>query len=156
KLLSVITPIGIDHERYLGDSLAAIAGEKAGIIATGVPVVSSPQEPEAMAVIAREAETRRAPLAVAHARGTDPVINAKTARLAIDELARLGIAVTTENFATALLHFDWPGRYQWIGEVLLDGAHNGHGVQALIAALDADVRTRGRPMHLVATVLVDK
>jgi len=50
-LVSVITPIGLDHQRWLGSTLAEIAGEKAGIIKSGVPVVCGPQDQEALAVI---------------------------------------------------------------------------------------------------------
>jgi dihydrofolate synthase / folylpolyglutamate synthase len=61
-LASVITPVGMDHTEFLGDTLAAIAGEKAGIIKRHVPVISADQAPEAMAVIEREAARLRAPL----------------------------------------------------------------------------------------------
>ncbi|MEO6786850.1 MAG: Mur ligase family protein, partial [Chthoniobacteraceae bacterium] len=60
--VSVITPIGFDHMQYLGDTLAAIAGEKAGIIKPGVPVVSAPQPPEVEAVLRVAAEAAGAPL----------------------------------------------------------------------------------------------
>ncbi|OEU48772.1 MAG: bifunctional folylpolyglutamate synthase/dihydrofolate synthase [Desulfobulbaceae bacterium S3730MH12] len=50
-LVSVITSISMDHEAYLGDSMTAVAGEKAGIIKKGVPVVSGATAPEAAAVI---------------------------------------------------------------------------------------------------------
>jgi dihydrofolate synthase/folylpolyglutamate synthase len=56
-VVSVVTPIGFDHEKWLGHTLEAIAGEKAGIIKAQVPVVSAPQEPAAENVIrARAAE----------------------------------------------------------------------------------------------------
>ncbi|MFU8781397.1 MAG: bifunctional folylpolyglutamate synthase/dihydrofolate synthase [Kiritimatiellia bacterium] len=61
-LVSVITRIGMDHEQYLGHTLAEIAGEKAGIIKPGRPVVSAPQEPEAAAVLRTVAQSRNAPL----------------------------------------------------------------------------------------------
>jgi len=51
----VITPIGLDHVEILGETLAAIAGEKAGIVKPGVPVVSAAQEAEAEAVVAAAA-----------------------------------------------------------------------------------------------------
>jgi dihydrofolate synthase/folylpolyglutamate synthase len=55
--VSVITPIALDHEEWLGNTLAEIAGEKAGIIKPRVPVVSAPQQPQAEEVIrARAAE----------------------------------------------------------------------------------------------------
>ncbi|MCZ6539355.1 MAG: Mur ligase family protein, partial [Chloroflexi bacterium] len=50
-LVSVITPISLDHVAVLGDTIEKIAAEKAGIIKPGVPVVSSPQDPTALAVI---------------------------------------------------------------------------------------------------------
>lgn len=53
--VAVITPIDFDHENFLGHSIEEIAGEKAGIIKRGVPVVSVPQRPEARMVIARRA-----------------------------------------------------------------------------------------------------
>ena len=60
--VSVITPISMDHMEVLGDTLAAIAGEKAGIIKTATPVVTAPQSEEAMEVIKNVALARRAPL----------------------------------------------------------------------------------------------
>jgi dihydrofolate synthase/folylpolyglutamate synthase len=60
--VSVITSISYDHMMYLGDSLEAIATEKAGIIKRGVPVVSAPQRPAAAQVIARIAQESGAPL----------------------------------------------------------------------------------------------
>ncbi|MDE4174242.1 bifunctional folylpolyglutamate synthase/dihydrofolate synthase [Phaeobacter sp. PT47_59] len=63
--LSVITPVSIDHEQFLGNTLAKIAGEKAGIIKRGVPVVVGPQEDEAMEVIEAVAARHGAPL-IAH------------------------------------------------------------------------------------------
>ena len=61
--VSVICRIGLDHTDLLGDTLAAIAGEKAGIMKAGAPVVSWPQEPEAMAVIRAVADERGCALA---------------------------------------------------------------------------------------------
>ena len=52
-LASVITPVGIDHVEFLGDTLAQIAAEKAGIIKRGVPVIVARAAPEALAVIER-------------------------------------------------------------------------------------------------------
>lgn len=60
----VITPIGFDHVDMLGDTLAKIAGEKAGIIKRGSPVVSWVQEPEAMEVVERIAAEQGAELTV--------------------------------------------------------------------------------------------
>lgn len=62
--VSVITSLSMDHMAVLGDTLAKIAGEKAGIIKAGVPVVSSPQKEEAAEVVLRVANSRGAPLLV--------------------------------------------------------------------------------------------
>ncbi len=61
-LVSVITSISMDHEAYLGDTMAAVAGEKAGIIKEGVPVVSGATAPEAAAVIGEVCKEKSADL----------------------------------------------------------------------------------------------
>jgi dihydrofolate synthase/folylpolyglutamate synthase len=63
-LLSVITPISLDHQQFLGETLAEIAGEKAGIIKERVPVVIGPQEPDALAVLKARAGECAAPTSV--------------------------------------------------------------------------------------------
>ena len=60
--LTIITPVSIDHEQYLGDTLAKIAGEKAGIIKRGVPCVVGPQHYDAMEVIEARAAALGAPV----------------------------------------------------------------------------------------------
>ena len=60
--LTIITPISIDHTQYLGDTLAAIAGEKAGILKRGVPCVVGPQTDEALDVIEARAAKLGCPL----------------------------------------------------------------------------------------------
>ena len=63
--LTIITPVSMDHEQFLGDTLTAIAGEKAGIIKRGVPCVVGPQSDEASEVIEARANALGAPL-IAH------------------------------------------------------------------------------------------
>ena len=60
--LTVITPVSIDHQQYLGETLPQIAGEKAGIIKRRVPCIVGPQHDEAMDVIEAEASRNLAPL----------------------------------------------------------------------------------------------
>ncbi len=59
-----ITPIGLDHTQWLGDTLGKVAAEKAGIFLEGVPAVSSPQEDEARIVLEKEANEKRDSAAV--------------------------------------------------------------------------------------------
>ncbi len=150
--LTVITPIDFDHEAYLGHTLEAIAGEKAGILKPGVPAVFARQRPEAAAVLEARAEelgvtVRRAedfeirdlqidsrgsrfsgivcPLA-----GEHQIDNAVTAALSLQALgiAPDGIAAT-----------HWPGRLEYVApnpDILLDGAHNPAGARALARYLE--------------------
>ena len=67
-LASAVTPVALDHQQFLGDDLASIAREKAGIFKRGAPAVAGPQTPEAMAVLQQVAETVGAPF---FAYGTD-------------------------------------------------------------------------------------
>jgi len=62
--VSVITSVSMDHMQVLGDTLAQIAREKAGIVKPGVPVISAPQQPEALEVITAVAQEQRAPITV--------------------------------------------------------------------------------------------
>lgn len=62
--VTIITPVSLDHQQYLGETLAEIAGEKAGIIKRGVPCVVGPQEDAALAVIEARAARLGAPLLV--------------------------------------------------------------------------------------------
>ena len=62
--LTIITPVSIDHQQYLGETLPEIAGEKAGIIKSGVPCIVGPQKPDGLAVIRAKAESVGAPLIV--------------------------------------------------------------------------------------------
>ena len=89
-LASVITPIGIDHIEFLGDALMQIAGEKAGIIKRGVPVISAEQLPEAQAVIEQRAKQLRSPL---YAAGQDWHVDVEHGRLVYqDERGLLDLA----------------------------------------------------------------
>ncbi len=89
-LACVITPIGMDHPEFLGDTLAQIAGEKAGIIKTNVPVICAEQSDEAMTVIEQAARKLRAPL---HAAAQDWHVNVERGRLVFqDERGLLDVA----------------------------------------------------------------
>ncbi len=131
--VSVLTSIEFDHMAWLGDTLEAIAGEKAGIIKSRVPVVSAPQEPEAAAVIARVAVEQGAPLRVVTDMlpadwllalpGTHQRANANLALAALDAAK---IPTTEKARRAGLAQVEWPGRFQRLenGRIILDGAHN--------------------------------
>jgi len=156
--LAVITPIDFDHEAYLGHTLEAIAGEKAGILKRGAPAVFARQRPEAAAVLERRAGELG--IAVKHAEdfavrdlqidargssfsgirvplaGEHQVENAVAAALALESLGApaAGIAETR-----------WPGRLEHVSpnpDIILDGAHNPAGARALARYLERFYRDR--------------
>jgi dihydrofolate synthase/folylpolyglutamate synthase len=80
---TIITPVSMDHMDFLGDTLAKIAFEKAGILKPGAPAVIAPQEPDAMDVIARQARRAGAgPLLVA---GRDFHVSEERGRLVYED-----------------------------------------------------------------------
>ncbi len=127
----VITPIDLDHQQWLGDSLAAIAGEKAGIFKPGVPAVSAPQAEEVRAALDRVAGERGSSLHYIEAPlATSPVALAGShqpwnAALAVRALSLAGLPLKEEAIARGLREVVWPGRFQQIHpRFILDGAHN--------------------------------
>ena len=153
-LASVITNIAFDHQQWLGDTLEKIAAEKAGIIKPGVPILTATDNPKALAVIERIAQEKVAPLTIVAADdvqarlagtlappllGEHQKINAALALVTVEVLQKQ-IPVEVENIREGLAKVQWPGRLQLIErpnrqKILLDGAHNVAGVQALSAAL---------------------
>lgn len=161
--VTAVARIGLDHTRLLGDTLAAVAREKAGIFKPGVPaVLHAVQPPGVLEVLAAEAARRGAPCEVAPARWDGPLAllgphqqgNAGLAAAALRALGRAGVPVDEPAIAAGLAAASWPGRLERVSGVLLDGAHNPDGAEALAAALAA--LHPGRPAELVFGVLEDK
>jgi dihydrofolate synthase / folylpolyglutamate synthase len=134
----VITPIGMDHMQWLGDTLEKIAAEKAGIFVTGKPAVSAPQEPAAHFVLEKEANETRAPLEFIE----QPLLGYPitlpgahqqwNAALAVAALHRAGLPLREENVRHGLATVNWPGRFEEVRPgVILDGAHNPHAANSL-------------------------
>ena len=180
--LTALARVGMDHMEFLGDTLQAIAKEKAAILRKGVPAVVAEQRPEALSVIETCAGWVGAPLLVegrdfsldglGRYRGPEVSLdglalglhgghqhhNAAVAVTCAHVLERQGVAVGAEAIRTGLQRTRWPGRLEQVSghpPLLLDGAHNEDAVEALVAALDA-VPYAGRPVHLVFGVVSDK
>ena len=188
-LVSVITRIGLDHCDWLGDTVEKIAGEKAGIIKPGRPVVCAAMPDTARAVIAATAVQRHAlfvdaaetvsvqvtrsglegqtlsistqermlppvrfPLA-----GAFQVENVCTAMAALETLAESGLALPDSAFVAGFENVCWPGRFQLASKeppVIVDGAHNPSGAEALRQALKS-CRVKA-PIGLVTGFCGDK
>jgi dihydrofolate synthase/folylpolyglutamate synthase len=161
--VTAVARIGLDHTQLLGDSVEAIAREKAGIFKPGIPaVVHASQPPGALDALRSEAARRGAPFQVAPPSwegpvglpGTHQLGNAALAAAALRLLDAAGVGVPERAIADGIASARWPGRLETIDGVLLDGAHNPDGAAALAAALAA--LHPGRPVELVFGVLADK
>jgi dihydrofolate synthase / folylpolyglutamate synthase len=136
-LATVIAPVSMDHSEFLGDTLTAIAGEKAGIIKRSVPVICAEQPPDAMAAIEAQAKRLRAPL---HSAGQEWHVNVERGRLVYQDDRGLmdlaapklfgrhqfdnaGLAIATLRaqdafriepaaFEAGIVNAEWPARMQ--------------------------------------------
>ena len=125
----VITPIGWDHMDMLGDTLAQIAAEKAGIIKPGVPVITMKQTAEALEVISRTAAERGAPLTIIESpwngeTGLAGPHQLWNAAMAVAALRAAGFHLGEEVITRGLREVQWPARFQKVGRLIIDGAHN--------------------------------
>ncbi|MBN2260348.1 MAG: bifunctional folylpolyglutamate synthase/dihydrofolate synthase [Clostridiales bacterium] len=165
-LCSVITPIAMDHTDYLGDTMALIAGEKAGIIKENSPVVVHPQEVEALKVIEAVAKDRNSKMILVD-QSTIEIIKesltetkfkylnksysisllgrhqTRNAAVAIEVAKLLNdmaiFKIDSSSIENGLKVTVWPGRMEIINKeplVIIDGAHNEHGARGLKDTLE--------------------
>jgi dihydrofolate synthase/folylpolyglutamate synthase len=129
--VAVLTPISLDHQQWLGETIAEIAAEKAAIIVPRKKVFSSPQLPPARTIIEQVANERRSPLDFVE----------ENAALALEALHALGIPLNYETVKSGLGSTAWPGRFEHIkpgpgimaSHLILDIAHNPASAKALAA-----------------------
>ena len=151
--ISIITNISFDHVQYLGDTLTKIAGEKAGIIKHGVPVIIGEKHPETTPVFTEKAKREQAPLYFAEdykpnkdyqyeLKGLYQSKNLQTSLCAIDQLIRNGYHITEENIQNGLLHVTHHtglrGRWQIVRHsptVICDTGHNVGGIKYIAQQL---------------------
>lgn len=174
-----IAPIAFDHTALLGSTLAAIAGEKAGIVKPGASVVSAPQDPEALAVIQAKCAEEGCELTVVDRtalagtpddfsyggfshlhtklRGSYQTENAALAIEIAQALRRRHFTISQMAIENGIAQASWPGRFEVVGhdpEFVVDGGHNPQGARALAASLDLNYP--GRDAVLLVGVLADK
>jgi dihydrofolate synthase/folylpolyglutamate synthase len=170
--ITAITTIAFDHERHLGNTLADIAFEKAGIAKPGVPLVTGRLPREAATRIAQVAKAVEAPIFDAHATTTDrrypplqlalagrhQLENAAVAVSILERWSTLVSHVSTDAIVTGLTQCEWPARLEWLhvppnGELLIDAAHNPAGAAALASYLQD---TGAKKMPIVLAAMADK
>lgn len=169
-LISVITNIGKDHTAFLGDTLEAIAGEKAGIIKKGVPVVIGEYNEHTQPVFISKAKEMSADIYFAQDTYIDSALvsdlkgdyqksNIRTVRQAI-ELLRKSFHITEKAEVEGLLHVvsntKLLGRWQVLGQnpkIITDTAHNSHGLTIVMNQLKHE---NYRDLYVVFGVVNDK
>ena len=179
--LCLITPIAHDHNVYLGETLAEVAVEKAGIFKPGVPVISGLQQPEVQTVLQAQAVELELSLLRAgrdydwqsavgefsfsgfgcHLQHLRPQLaglhqhqNLALALAAAAWLRLQGVAISEAALGDGIEQTSWPGRLERLPDnILLDGAHNAAGAQVLATYLK---ERRLCQVHLIVGLKADK
>ncbi len=159
---SVITPISLDHQQYLGETIEEIAGEKAGIIKLGIPVYCANQQASVTEVIEQVAKDHYAPCELVADGETNTALsgrhqreNATLAKMVAEEA---GVTVSSVSILQGLQEVQWRGRLECVEhghqKFIIDAAHNPAGAQALAGYLKEEFPDQ-RPSLLIG-VLADK
>ncbi|NOC92627.1 folylpolyglutamate synthase/dihydrofolate synthase family protein [Ruegeria sp. HKCCD6604] len=184
--VTVITPVSIDHEQFLGDTLGKIAAEKAGIIKPGVPCIVGPQQDEALEVIEYTAARMGAPLLV---HGQHWHVQEENGRLIYQDetglrdvplpnllgahqIQNAGAALAVlrhlnmgdDAYEAAVTKAEWPARMQRLKSgPLVDQApqaeiwlDGGHNAAAGIALADVLTNLPQKPTHMICGMLNTK
>lgn len=181
-LCSVITKIGLDHTAVLGDTIEQIAAQKCGIIKSGSPAVASAQDKSVMKLIESDCASKGVQLIKSESLpvkvlansldgieleyndirlnlplvGAHQIENAKTA-LSVLEVIHESFPVKSENIQSGFARTTNPARLEVLGKnplVILDGAHNPDGINALKNALEAYLPDKKK--SLILGMLADK
>jgi dihydrofolate synthase/folylpolyglutamate synthase len=181
-LLSILTPVGLDHQTFLGQTLKAVAGEKAGILREGQPALTAPQKSEVQQVFCSKAASKKVDLVELDASAIDclgstdgrysfgfhgaeyslslcgrhQVENAALAIQALELLAGRGVSVSRSSLSKGIEEAHCAGRMQILSHdptVVLDGAHNADAIGNLVAFLSEHTP---EPRTLVFSIMKDK
>ena len=176
-MISLITTIGFDHMDILGDTLALISMEKAGIVKEGVPLYTSEDKLECLDVFKQICIERNAKFnTIKEAQNielkhgitfsydqhlihlnTSALYQVKNASLAIEGARYLSnyFEINDDNIINGLKDTQWKGRFELVStnpHIIIDGAHNTHGVSALVES----ARYLPKPLVIVFSALRDK
>lgn len=149
-IATIITEIGIDHIKELGSSIESITKEKAGIIKTGVPIITGVTNKKARGIIIEKAKEKKALFIDAlpyqndipklEMQGKHQIRNASVAMMAIDTLDKNGHIKIDRNLALeAIRGAKKSGRYELLSknpDLIIDAGHNLSGIEAVIKTFD--------------------
>ncbi len=152
-LVSAITNVQLDHQNILGDTIEEIAGEKAGIVKTGVPVISGDENEAVKNIIKNKAEKENAAFVdvtllktdlKSDLKGNYQEKNIKVVLCLVDELRKLNYKISDENIEKGLLHVHqntgFIGRWFQFSEnplTICDTGHNQAGLEYVFSQLNS-------------------
>ena len=168
--LSIITPIGFDHQQFLGDTLEKIAMEKAGIIKRGIPVLIAEGNKDLLPVFQSVAESRHAEFHIVQAheqvihtdlKGSYQQRNMATVLKAVEIMRSKGWTLPEDKVTHGMTYIisqtGFMGRWQILQKagprIIADAAHNVQGIQTLLENLKEE---RFAKLHLVMGMVSDK
>jgi dihydrofolate synthase/folylpolyglutamate synthase len=157
-IASVITPIGLDHQEFLGETISKIAFEKAGVIHRGAIVLTSNEDERVLRVLRRRAEKFGNRFIVVHDEHDTPLAGAfqrRNAALAVATARTVG--VDERAIESGVKKTRWRGRLECLHvgdkQIWVDGGHNPHAVEQTVPFIDAHIP---RPRLLVFGIMSDK
>lgn len=168
--VSVITNIGLDHTQFLGNTIEAIAIEKAGIIKESIPVVIGETQTQTKTIFQKIAKQKKAEISFADQENTIvyktdllggyQIKNIKTVIQTIKEVRNKGFSISEKSIKKGLLHVvknsGLIGRWQILNEspkVICDAAHNKEGLTLVMQQLEKEDY---KSLHIVFGVVKDK
>lgn len=168
--VSVITNIGLDHTRFLGDTLEAIAIEKGGIIKPNIPVVVGETQEETMPIFKKLAKNNNSEIVFADKedveihksdlKGSYQTKNIKTVIQAVKGLQDKGYKILEENIKQGLLsvvkNTGLLGRWQVLNEVPKVVCDTGHNREGLVHVMYQLANETFKSLHIVFGVVNDK
>lgn len=168
--ISVITNIGLDHTQFLGNTLAQIAREKAGIIKSKTPIVIGETQQETKCVFSAIAQEKKAPIyfsdtaafptRICDLKGVYQEKNKKTAQQALAVAQKLGWEIAEENITQGIAHAQkntrLRGRWEILGaqpKIICDTGHNKEGLTYVLEQLKKESYQK---LYIVMGVVNDK
>jgi dihydrofolate synthase/folylpolyglutamate synthase len=179
-IITGITSISYDHMAMLGDTIEEIALNKLGIVKKGIPLVTTVVDEELSELFINYTDKLDSELTVVERKyikveeysskttfkykdieytismlGTHQVVNASLAIEIINQLTKLKkTEVSLSNIRMGLFNTFWPGRFEMFGDVIIDGAHNVGGMNALKDSVQA--LFKGKHVKALYTSMADK
>ena len=177
--VSVITTVGLDHEKIIGPTLQDIAREKSGVIKKNRPVIIGNVPKEVLPIIQQKAQEESAPLIQL---GKDfkiipneslilktksqklsflpkPTVEGYDVGIAVEAFSMLGLPLSQNNISDAINRTVVPGRYQVLQNnplIVLDGAHNIQAVQNLLCYAHCEQKKRQGQVRVLIMMMKDK